>query len=142
MKRHKKGIGDDQTKMIRSQTVNDKYKIECKKSTLCIILFTIISSIILTNFYLLNSSLGGDHGFNSNLPISADVLILYQKYDLNSDGSIDINEFEPLALKFLEIKLDHDYDVAISDDDEFITLNAFFEPMDTTKLSLNKYEFL
>ncbi|RNA40887.1 hypothetical protein BpHYR1_033600, partial [Brachionus plicatilis] len=72
MKRHKKGIGDDHTKMTRSQTVNDKIKIECKKSTFCIVLFTIISSIILANFYLLKSSLGGDHGFNSNLPISAD----------------------------------------------------------------------
>ena len=67
---------------------------------------------------------------------------MYEKYDLNSDGILDINEFEPLAHKVMDIKSEHDYDEPISDDDEFITLNAFYEPLDVNKLSVNKNEFL
>lgn len=109
MKRHKKGIGDSETNLNasinRSHVVNENFKIECKKSTLYLLIFSLISSIFLAKLYLTIPSLGQDQGFDSSLPISGDVLLLYQKYDLNSDGKIDIDEFEPLALKFLEIKV-------------------------------------
>ncbi|CAF1003983.1 unnamed protein product [Brachionus calyciflorus] len=142
MKRNKKGIGDEDTKSLMPQDERNKksLKIECHKLSCFMLTLTIVVSLVLGNLFLIYKD--DLSSFKSEGLISGEVRLLYEKYDLNSDGIIDLNEFEPLAHKFLEAKTEHNYDEEISDDDEFLTLNAYFEPLDVTKLNINKYEFL
>lgn len=71
---------------------------------------------------------------------SSDIIKLYEKYDRNSDGSIDLNEFEPIGHQILSNKkrLIVQNQAAI-DDEEFITLNAFYEPVVSDALSNKSY---
>lgn len=69
---------------------------------------------------------------------SSEIVQLYEKYDRNSDGILDLNEFEPLGHRILSIKQTQiEKNEPAAGDEEFITLNSFYEPI-TSDLINNK----
>ena len=95
----------------------------------------------------------------------AEIAYLYQTYDLDENGFLDITEFEPIAHKLLSVPVSltfymnhHIYLAAssqsyepyfkvreevqpdIDNDDEVLTLNAHFEPIIPDSMSNNLTE--
>ena len=55
---------------------------------------------------------------------------LYSKYDRNCDGLIDFSEFEAIAHRIINSQPNENYySLPIGQGEEYITLNAFFEPL-------------
>jgi hypothetical protein len=71
---------------------------------------------------------------------SSDIIQLYEKYDRNSDGILDLNEFEPLGHRILSIRHKHiEKNQPAAGEEEFITLNSFYEPIISDLISNKTY---
>lgn len=72
-----------------------------------------------------------------------EILKHYSNYDRNSDGQIDINEFEPIWYRIRNSQLNQDYyELPIEVGNEYVTLNALFIPIDMKTMSKNEGSFV
>lgn len=60
---------------------------------------------------------------------SAKIIHLFGKFDRDQNEQLSIDEFEPLALEFLSKHQRHESQLDFQDDDQIVTIDAFFEPL-------------
>jgi hypothetical protein len=83
-------------------------QISLLKSIFINLLKLVFGALVVTSivFYSLNSGLVYyDFGFLDTGLLTPDIVLLYEKYDTNADGKLDIFEFEPLAHRILSTKV-------------------------------------
>lgn len=67
--------------------------------------------------------------------LGLDGVIMFRRHDRNSDGVLDIVEFEPLAHRLLEMNITHEYDLPLDKSEEILTLSVHLTPFDMSTLS-------
>lgn len=72
--------------------------------------------------------------------VGSEIIDLYEKYDRNKDGFLDLNEFEPLGHKILSFKQKLVVqNLPAKNEEEIITLNAFFTPLVSANILNSSY---
>lgn len=73
----------------------------------------------------------------------AEILHLFQKYDRDENHQLSLDEFEPLAMQMMNKHRPVDYQQPILDSDQFVTIDAFFEPLNLSTMTKDfRYTFI
>ena len=115
MRRHRQGIGDsgeqnrspeqEEFKSDKKKPSN-KVTFELEKST-CIIL-SIVCTLLFMFITLYVGFKANIFNFNfeyEDMHLTPDIMVLYEQYDRNGDHRIDLYEFEPLAHRIFNSKV-------------------------------------
>ena len=109
-----------------------KLFLKASTTTILLILLFLIGIRVYNWIYFENIN---EHNY-----FSSDIIQLYKKYDRNSDGLLDLNEFEPLGHRILSIRHEHiEKNQPAAGKEEFITLNSFYEPIISDLISNKTY---
>jgi hypothetical protein len=95
--------GDEKPKRIILNKSKPTFRLECYKSTVYLTVLIVLIKIFLFMVYMafMNTHIDYDLAFFDGGNVRAEIQVLFEKYDRNDDKILDINEFEPLAHKFL-----------------------------------------
>mgnify|MGYP001811060498 CR=1 FL=1 len=120
------------------QDASKQRRSSCLRLLFYVVAFGVLTSCFLANLSNLLLWFNPDFEIVEMGTIPVDISVLFQTYDRNGNGVLELEEFEPLGHKVLSIKVDYDFNnVEIEDDDEVITLNAQFTPIDPASMTNN-----
>ena len=84
-----------------------------------------------------------DNGTADDQFYPAEILHLFKKYDRDENHHLSLDEFEPLAMQMLNKHRPIDYQQPILDSDQFVTIDAFLEPLNLSTMTKDfRYTFI
>jgi hypothetical protein len=103
-------------------------------SLLVVGLLPLLSIFIFREFHRFQSLFIDDSMLDDQF-YPAEILHLFKKYDRDENHHLSLDEFEPLAMQMLNKHRPIDYQQPILDVDQFVTIDAFFEPLNLSTMT-------
>ena len=97
-------------------------------------LLPLLSILFVGEFHRLQS-LFFDDGMLDDQFYPAEILHLFKKYDRDENHQLSLDEFEPLAMQMMNKHRPVDYQQPILDSDQFVTIDASFEPLNLSTMT-------
>ena len=106
MKRRKTEPGASEAELSDEQTKQNEVSSKNKPMLTIVALICLMVSAFVAHSLYTGSAIKYKIEYNQEYyDLTPDMILLYEKYDRNGNGKIDLNEFEPLAHRLLNYKV-------------------------------------